>query len=404
MKCKTLLLGTAAISVVPGGAHAAAVAVAESVEYVKVCDAYGAGYFYIPGSDICLKISGDIEFDAFYNSVKQESFGNIAKSGADPGKFGFTSTGRVIRGSAAEDDTNWWFRTRAEVQLTANSMTDWGTLTSFANLRAERGTFPGNTNNMYAETAWAKIGAFKAGWDVSTFDADFVGAIDTPTSFDHHQHQNQVQWSRTVGGLDFFLGIEDPNDNGSGIHGSEAFATAPNDSDNQPGIRGAQDNEWKGAWPDIVAAATGSAGPFDWKASLGATDTRVGAGFGGQLWGQWLQGENSVTLQAAVSNGAGALYGANIQPNGYGSGTYWHVAGQAGFAVTSAFTFLVEAGYAKAPGPSAWEVAAEGDWTVGEGAVLAAEFYYLSKDLTNDINKSSARVDLMFKRSFEVDE
>ncbi|TPQ52167.1 porin, partial [Prosthecomicrobium hirschii] len=29
-----------------------------AVDYVKVCDAYGAGFFYIPGSQTCLKIGG----------------------------------------------------------------------------------------------------------------------------------------------------------------------------------------------------------------------------------------------------------------------------------------------------------------------------------------------------------
>jgi len=382
MKYKTLLLGTAAVFALAGSARAADLAVAESVEYVKVCDAYGAGYFYIPGSDTCLKISGDVEFDAFYNSIKQDTAGNI--SDVHPG--------------IGEEDVNWWFRTRAEVELTAKSMTDWGMLTGFMNLRAQRGL--GGTTSMYAETAWAKIGGFKAGWDASTFDNGFLGAIDTPSNFDHDQHQNQVQWSTTAGGWGFFIAAEDPNDNGSGIHNSQAFAATPNDSDVAPGFASATDNEWKGAWPDIVAAVTGGGGPFHWKGSVGVTDTTVGTGWGGQLWGQWLQGGNSVTIQAAASNGPGALYGANIQPDGYGSGTYWHVAGQVGFAVTSAFTILLEAGYQKSPGPSAWEAAAEGDWTVGKGAVLAAEFYYLSKDLPNDINKSSTRVDLMFKRSF----
>ena len=34
-----------------------------AVDYVKVCDAYGAGFFYIPGSDTCLKIGGRVYFD-----------------------------------------------------------------------------------------------------------------------------------------------------------------------------------------------------------------------------------------------------------------------------------------------------------------------------------------------------
>ncbi|MGO8499682.1 porin, partial [Rhizobium ruizarguesonis] len=34
----------------------------EPVEYVRVCDADGTGYFYIPGTETCLKIEGYILF------------------------------------------------------------------------------------------------------------------------------------------------------------------------------------------------------------------------------------------------------------------------------------------------------------------------------------------------------
>ena len=60
MNIKSLLLGSAAAFAVVTGAQAADVVVAqpEPVEYVKVCDAYGAGFFYIPGTETCLHISG----------------------------------------------------------------------------------------------------------------------------------------------------------------------------------------------------------------------------------------------------------------------------------------------------------------------------------------------------------
>jgi hypothetical protein len=51
MNIKSLLLGSAAALVAVTGARAAdAVVVAEPepVEYVRVCDAFGAGFFYIP--------------------------------------------------------------------------------------------------------------------------------------------------------------------------------------------------------------------------------------------------------------------------------------------------------------------------------------------------------------------
>jgi hypothetical protein len=61
LNIKGPLLGSCAVIVSAGAALAADVTVIaepEPVEYVRVCDAYGAGFFYIPGTETCLKISG----------------------------------------------------------------------------------------------------------------------------------------------------------------------------------------------------------------------------------------------------------------------------------------------------------------------------------------------------------
>ena len=57
---KSLLLGSAAGLTIVGGAQAADLPVKKAVpiEYVRDCTAYGAGFFYIPGTDTCLRISG----------------------------------------------------------------------------------------------------------------------------------------------------------------------------------------------------------------------------------------------------------------------------------------------------------------------------------------------------------
>ena len=56
---KSLLLVSAAGLVAVSGAQAADLPVkAKPVEYVKVCSLYGAGFYYIPGTDICMKIGG----------------------------------------------------------------------------------------------------------------------------------------------------------------------------------------------------------------------------------------------------------------------------------------------------------------------------------------------------------
>ncbi|RUX50668.1 porin, partial [Mesorhizobium sp. M7A.F.Ca.US.014.04.1.1] len=66
MNIKSLLFGSAAALIAVSGAHAAdAVVVAEPepAEYVKICDVYGAGYFYIPGTETCLRIGGYFRYD-----------------------------------------------------------------------------------------------------------------------------------------------------------------------------------------------------------------------------------------------------------------------------------------------------------------------------------------------------
>ena len=56
---KSLLLGTAAGLVAVAGAQAADLPVkAKPVEYVKICSVYGEGFFYIPGTDTCIKLGG----------------------------------------------------------------------------------------------------------------------------------------------------------------------------------------------------------------------------------------------------------------------------------------------------------------------------------------------------------
>ena len=71
MTIKGLLFGSAAALVAVSGANAADAIVAaapEPMEYVKVCDAFGTGYFYIPGTETCLKIGGLVRWDLAYGN------------------------------------------------------------------------------------------------------------------------------------------------------------------------------------------------------------------------------------------------------------------------------------------------------------------------------------------------
>src|SRR6187402_2382803 len=76
MNIKSLLLGSAAAFVAVSGARAADAVVIvepEPMEYVRVCDTYGVGFYYIPGTETCLKVSGYIRYDIGAGALGLES-------------------------------------------------------------------------------------------------------------------------------------------------------------------------------------------------------------------------------------------------------------------------------------------------------------------------------------------
>ena len=186
MNIKSLLLGSAAALVAVTGARAAdAVVVAEPepVEYVKVCDAYGAGFFYIPGTETCLKLSGYVRADI--------------KAGDD------AYTG-------AERDTYDW-RARAVTRFDARSETELGTLKSYAELRYNF------KNGADAETvdlnqATIELGGFRVGAADSQFTSwtDYLGGVINDDVVQEGNYvTNQISYTFTGGnGFSAFLGLE----------------------------------------------------------------------------------------------------------------------------------------------------------------------------------------------------
>src|SRR3974390_1102491 len=66
---KSLVLRSAAALLAMGGAQAADLPVkAKAVEYVRICSLYGAGFWYIPGTDTCIKIGGYLRVDTTFHA------------------------------------------------------------------------------------------------------------------------------------------------------------------------------------------------------------------------------------------------------------------------------------------------------------------------------------------------
>ena len=177
MRFRRLVLGsTAVLALVPGARAADAVVAAEPepMEYVQICDTYGVGFYYIPGTETCLKVSGYIRTDV----------------GA--GAFGLTDV--VGKKAAAEDDSYYWedlhntydVRTRFQLRLDSRAETELGTLRTYAAINFDYETVIDDDNSFgdrYSSTApdyvtiehaYLQLGGFRAGKTDSLFST-FTG-------------------------------------------------------------------------------------------------------------------------------------------------------------------------------------------------------------------------------------
>ncbi|MGE4373041.1 MAG: porin [Xanthobacter sp.] len=196
---KSLLLGSAAGLVAVAGAQAADLPVkAKAVEYVKVCSAYGAGYYYIPGTDTCLKIGGYVRFDAYVN----------ATGTMNP----FISNQTLGNGLRTNDLTdNYRTRTRGLISLDARTQTDYGVLRSYA-------AFGGNLNSwsstngdtsLEVDRAFIQFAGLTAGYTTSFFDPNMNYMMTTPYTMTKRK-LNQLGYTAQFGnGFSATIAVED---------------------------------------------------------------------------------------------------------------------------------------------------------------------------------------------------
>jgi Porin subfamily len=152
---KGLLLGSAAslagTGLVPGARAADLPArQAAPIEYVRICDAYGAGFFYIPRTQTCLRVGGLVlgefrGFDPSYSIAGQNFYGNgitpvhgaFAGVGI-PAGVGYIPSVSQYTNARSRDATDFDALGRAE--LDARTQSPWGTLRAFARIDAYYGS------------------------------------------------------------------------------------------------------------------------------------------------------------------------------------------------------------------------------------------------------------------------
>jgi hypothetical protein len=157
---KNLLLGTAAGLVAITGAQAADMPVkAKPVQYVKICSLYGDGFYYIPGTDTCLKMGGYLRVQAEYNM------------GAGGVAYG-SGTGGAQQARFTRDLTNDInYRTRGAISWDVRQQTEYGTLRTYIRTGIQV-TTPVDTEagNVFWDRAFLQFAGFTVGKTQSFFD------------------------------------------------------------------------------------------------------------------------------------------------------------------------------------------------------------------------------------------
>ncbi len=153
---KSLLLGTAAGLVAVAGAQAADLPVkAKPVEYVKICSVYGEGFFYIPGTDTCIKLGGFVR----QNFIFGQASGSFAP--------------KMLSGSGRDnpiDQSEWAMQSTFVTSVDVRTQTEYGTLRAFtrAGFRVETENYDYGT--YYVERAFIQLGGWTFGRTASFFD------------------------------------------------------------------------------------------------------------------------------------------------------------------------------------------------------------------------------------------
>src|SRR3984957_1694735 len=195
---KAILLGSAASLVTVGGTLAADLPPkkAAPVDYVRICNVYGPGFFYIPGTDTCIKIGGKAEFDLEWDEPR------------------------------AHSDPTVGYNALARVNLDARTATDWGLLRAFVQIDIRR-----RSGAWYGSGTSARQGfgvVYGGGVNPNNGFSSFAGANSFSPSYGVQLESSVnadkafIQWGGlTAGRFQSFFDFYADNDNFHGMGDSD---------------------------------------------------------------------------------------------------------------------------------------------------------------------------------------
>jgi hypothetical protein len=141
MKLKSLLFGSAAVLAAGTGALAADLPVVEPVDYVRICDAFGAKFYYIPGTDTCLRVGGYVRVQSAFTTGDVDLY------------YGTRSNGLQQTVVPDSEVNNYQTLARGQIVLDARTQTDYGLIRAFIAMEMTVGSGNRTTGDVAATAA-----------------------------------------------------------------------------------------------------------------------------------------------------------------------------------------------------------------------------------------------------------
>lgn len=356
MNLKSIMLGAAAAAAAVTGAQAADLPVApEPVDYVRVCDAFGARFFYIPGTETCLRVGGRVRVDFYFNDF-----------GDEPNNWKRASNGTSTRA-------------RGYLYLDARTNTEYGLVRAYTTMIMTRDS-SGSSYDL--DKAFIQFGNFTFGRAGSQYDF-FTGNA-----------YNQVgkNWSDTNSWVAAYTAAF-----GNGVSATISL---------EDGTYRRTGTGFAGhRYPDLVAAlkvdqgwgsAKVMAALHEARLANAASDAKVGYGIGAGVTIKLpsLGKNDTISFQAQYADGAlsyamGEIDGAqDVVFSGGRTRTSkaWSLSGGLLHYWTDNITSAIDVSYADVDAPftgtdfNRWSVSGNAQWEPVSGLIFGAELGYASTD------------------------
>jgi len=147
------------------GAQAADLPVkAKPVQYVKICSMYGVGFYYIPGTDMCIKVGGYVRFQTEWGSSNGLPYGSTYNGIYGPAGAGITNA------LFTRQTDNLNFTARGVISVDARNQTEFGTVRGYIRLGMQSLTSGTTAATFMFERAFIQWAGFTAGRTQSFFD------------------------------------------------------------------------------------------------------------------------------------------------------------------------------------------------------------------------------------------